>query len=151
MKQSWVLQDNAIYSGDDIMSNLCKQLLILHIFQKYQKLLPQYKLIVECLFPLIVLTSGTMDPGWIYPYNTEKGASVNLEWYPNDEPYLTWYEIYSGIKNYLIKDVSLDIHYTITDLEPGKPYYTTATAYSVYSVESDFKKKSYTQSLLIYK
>ena len=78
------------------MSKLFKRLLTLQILQKYQRVPLQYKFIVACMFPLIVLSSCTMDPVWIYPYITEKGASVTVGWDPNKEPGLAGYKIYFG-------------------------------------------------------
>jgi len=134
----------ASYSGGATMSKLFKRLLTLQILQKYQRVPLKYKLIVACLFPLIVLSFCTMGPAWIYPYNTENGESVTIVWDPNNEPDLAGYKLYSGTTSGLYEnkiDVGLDTYHTITDLEPGKTYYITATAYNVYGVESAFTEK----------
>ncbi len=71
-------------------------------------------------------------------------TQATLIWDPNNEPDLAGYKLYYGLSsgNYpYIVDVGNQTTYTLTDLEVGKTYYITATAYNAAGLESDYSNE----------
>lgn len=93
----------------------------------------------------IILTSCTVDPQMMgFYFNDNEDTSldkVTVEWDPNTEPDVVGYKVYYGKEsgNYdTVIDVGDTTDCTITDLQAGKTYYITATAYSDNGLESSY-------------
>ena len=95
---------------------------------------PQFSAII--VFFLLILSSI------ILVYTTlSYSAEVVLAWDPNTEEDLAGYKVYYGFEsgNYAYSvDVGNQVRATISDVEPNKVYYFTATAYDMDGNESDF-------------
>jgi hypothetical protein len=102
-----------------------------------RQLVRYYRSLVFLLGPLLVLLlfSGYVCPEYGY------GAQVKLAWDPNVEPEVAGYKVYvgeaSGAYSRAI-DVGNAAECTVPDLEDGKTYYFSVTAYSVAGEESGF-------------
>lgn len=125
------------------MRNLIKLFFTLQIIQKYRRVPLQYKLLVMCLFPLIIFSSCSFDPS-LFPYENDDDDDetiITVQWDPNDEPDLAGYRVYygetSGSYTEMI-DVGNTTSCTIEDLSPGVTYYITATAYNSLGYESNY-------------
>ena len=102
-----------------------------------RQLVRYYRSLGFLLGPLLVLLlfSGYICPEYGY------GAQVKLAWDPNVEPEVAGYKVYvgeaSGAYSRAI-DVGNAAECTVPDLEDGKIYYFSVTAYSVTGEESGF-------------
>jgi tartrate dehydratase beta subunit/fumarate hydratase class I family protein len=98
------------------------------------------RLLLLGLFLFSVLGGGP----WAGDRGESLAAQVTLQWDPNTEPNLAGYRVYYGevSRNYSkFIDVGNQTTCILSDLEEGKTYYISATAYDTSGVESPFSNE----------
>ena len=117
------------------------------MFKAFRSITSSYhnKLIISFSILLLIslLTSCTIDPSLMNMYfdDNNQSGQLTMEWEPNDESDLSGYKIYYGTSSgiyEIVIDVGNKTMVTIDGLEPGLTYYISATAYTIFGLESDF-------------